>query len=91
VSEHWQRWALPLRAAVACAGALTLASATALLRVSSDRHYASDVIVGVGIGSLVGYVLPTLFQYATSEPSDAGFAVVPARAGAYLLTYGGSF
>jgi membrane-associated phospholipid phosphatase len=75
----------------ACAGALTLASATALLRVSSDRHYASDVIVGAGIGSLVGYVLPTLFQYATSEPSDPGFAVVPARAGAYLLTYGGSF
>jgi membrane-associated phospholipid phosphatase len=75
----------------ACAGALTLATATALLRVSSDRHYASDVIVGAGIGSLVGYVLPTLFQYATSEPSDRGFAVVPAHAGAYLLTYGGSF
>jgi membrane-associated phospholipid phosphatase len=74
----------------ACIGALTLASGTALLRVSSDRHYASDVIVGAGIGSLVGYVLPTLFQYATNEPSSRGFALVPARAGAYLLTYGGS-
>lgn len=75
----------------ACAGALTLASATALLRVSSDRHYASDVIVGAGIGSLVGYVLPTLFQYATGEPSDRGLAIVPGRGGAYLITYGGSF
>lgn len=75
----------------ACLGALALASATAVLRVSSDRHYASDVIVGAGIGTALGYVLPALFQYARSEPGDRQLAIVPGRAGAYLLTYGGSF
>jgi membrane-associated phospholipid phosphatase len=75
----------------ACIGALALASTTAVLRVASDRHYASDVIVGAGIGSAMGYVLPTLFQYATNESSDVRLGLVPVRAGAYLLMYGGRF
>jgi membrane-associated phospholipid phosphatase len=81
----------PLADRAACIGALTVASATAVLRVAAERHYASDVIVGAGVGSVVGYVLPTLFQYATSETSERRLAVVPAGRGAYLLTYGGSF
>jgi membrane-associated phospholipid phosphatase len=87
---------LPLYGSVAadraaCIGALTIASATGVLRVNSDRHYASDVIVGAGIGATVGYLLPTLFQYATNEHSDRQLAIVPGGAGAYFLTYGGSF
>lgn len=75
----------------ACIGALALASSAAVLRMSADRHYASDVIVGAGIGSTVGYALPMLFQYATRGPSDRQLAIVPGQAGAYWLTYGGSF
>jgi membrane-associated phospholipid phosphatase len=75
----------------ACIGAQAIATATAVLRVSADRHYASDVIIGAGIGTGVGYVLPTLFQYATSGRHDRQLAIVPGSAGAYLLTYGGSF
>lgn len=74
----------------ACVAALALASSTAVLRVSADRHYASDVIVGAGIGSAVGYLLPVLFQYATDELDDRQLAIVPGRAGAYLLAYSGS-
>lgn len=75
----------------ACVGSLAIASTTAVLRVASDRHHASDVIAGAGIGSLVGYLVPTLFQYATSETSERRLAIVPAGRSAYLLTYGGSF
>ena len=75
----------------ACAGALTVASATAVLRVSADRHYASDVIVGGAIGTTVGYVLPLVFQYTRREPGDAGLAILPGPDGGYALTYGRQF
>ena len=48
---------------LACGSALTLATATALLRVVSDRHYATDVIVGAVMGFLSGFLIPTLLHY----------------------------
>jgi membrane-associated phospholipid phosphatase len=33
-----------------CAGAISLSAATGTFRVLGDRHYASDVLVGFGIG-----------------------------------------
>jgi membrane-associated phospholipid phosphatase len=44
------------------AAGLTLATATAYLRVAADRHYASDVTVGAIVGSLTGFAVPTFFH-----------------------------
>jgi len=41
---------------------LSLAAATAYLRIAADRHYASDVTVGAVIGSLTGFAVPYLFH-----------------------------
>ncbi len=41
---------------------LSLAVATAYLRIAADRHYASDVTVGAAIGSLTGFAVPYLFH-----------------------------
>lgn len=48
---------------VTCGAGFALATATAALRVVSDMHYASDVIIGAGWGTLVGLGLPWLLHY----------------------------
>jgi membrane-associated phospholipid phosphatase len=60
----------------------TLVTATA--RIMSDRHNASDVIVGGGLGFAIGYGLPWLLHYRTGagpdEPAGAdrrGIVLVP--------------
>ncbi len=40
---------------------LGMATATAVLRVRADKHYASDVLVGAAVGSVVGYLWPRRF------------------------------
>jgi membrane-associated phospholipid phosphatase len=47
----------------ACAGALTLALATATLRVSGDQHWPTDVATGAAWGLGVGMALPLLTRY----------------------------
>lgn len=44
--------------ATACGVSLALAATTGILRVVSDRHYLSDVLVGAALGFLVGYLMP---------------------------------
>lgn len=39
-----------------------LATLTGYLRMAADKHYASDVIVGAAIGSLVGWAVPYLWH-----------------------------
>jgi membrane-associated phospholipid phosphatase len=51
----------------ACALATTGAVATGVSRLMSDRHYATDVIVGFGFGFGFGYAVPTLLHYARHE------------------------
>ncbi|MEE8165480.1 MAG: phosphatase PAP2 family protein [Myxococcota bacterium] len=41
--------------AAPCALGVAAALTTGLLRISADRHWGSDVLVGFGIGALVGY------------------------------------
>jgi len=41
--------------AVPCAFGIGVAIATGVLRVSADKHWASDVLAGWAVGSLVGY------------------------------------
>jgi len=45
---------------VVCPAALTAATATGLLRIVADRHFASDVLAGAILGSLVGATIAWL-------------------------------
>lgn len=51
----------------ACALATSGAVATGVSRLMSDRHYATDVVVGFGFGFGFGYAVPTLLHYARDE------------------------
>jgi membrane-associated phospholipid phosphatase len=48
---------------LACARDLTLATADGVLRVVGDRHYATDVLAGGGIGFAFGYAMPMLLHF----------------------------
>jgi PAP2 superfamily len=52
--------------AAVCALSAANALATATTRVVADRHYASDVIVGMGVGFGIGYAVPVLVHYSHS-------------------------
>ena len=53
--------------AAACVVATANALATASTRVVADRHYATDVMTGFGLGFAVGYAVPVVLHY--SSPS----------------------
>ena len=48
---------------MACAGALTLAGSTALLRIATDAHHLSDVLVGAVMGTATGLLVPWGLHY----------------------------
>jgi membrane-associated phospholipid phosphatase len=47
---------------LSCGTGYVVAAATASFRVLADEHYASDVIVGALVGTLVGYGVPLLHR-----------------------------
>jgi membrane-associated phospholipid phosphatase len=60
---------------------LTLAAMTGYLRIAADKHYATDVLTGAAMGSLVGWAWPTLVHPhiradVTVVPTSNGVAVV---------------
>lgn len=57
--------------AAICALSSLNALATATTRVVADRHYASDVIVGTGVGFGIGYAVPVLLHYSSAGRSVA--------------------
>lgn len=52
-----------------CVAAIGATTATGALRIASDNHWATDVLVGHVSGYLAGYLLPTLLYYR--EPRAA--------------------
>jgi membrane-associated phospholipid phosphatase len=56
-------WGSPAADASACALASGGALLTAGSRLLADRHYASDVLVGMGVGFAFGYAVPALLHY----------------------------
>lgn len=46
--------------AISCAAGYAVAGTTATLRVVADVHYASDVLLGATVGTLVGFGVPLL-------------------------------
>jgi membrane-associated phospholipid phosphatase len=47
------------------------------MRLMSDRHWASDVLTGLGVGGAIGVGLPYLLHYSRSGPSPLGAGVLP--------------
>lgn len=54
-------------------GSYALASGVAVLRVSSGKHFLSDVLVGAAIGSAVGFLVP--FLHTLNTKNDMSVAV----------------
>lgn len=69
-------WGHPAADAGACVLATTGAVATGVSRIASDRHYATDVVAGLGMGFSVGYAVPTLLHYAR-EDGDVTLSLAP--------------
>lgn len=57
--------------ALACAGALALATADGLLRITADEHYASDVFASGLVGLITGYAVPYLLHFRRAPAPDA--------------------
>jgi len=62
-------------------GSCVLASANALLtastRVVADRHYSTDVILGLGLGFGFGYAVPVLLHYSYGPSKDRTLVFAP--------------
>ena len=57
-------WGHPVADASACVLSTTGAVVTAVSRILADRHYTTDVIVGMGMGFGFGYAVPVLLHYS---------------------------
>jgi membrane-associated phospholipid phosphatase len=75
----------------ACVSALSVGAVTAALRVTADRHYASDVLVGASIGLTVGWLMPALLHYGVVETPAGSLQVLPSVAGSPGLALAGLF
>jgi hypothetical protein len=52
---------------MACVVSLAAAATSGTLRIASDAHYATDVLLGAGVGLFAGYGLPELLHYRGSK------------------------
>lgn len=85
--------------ATSCGISLALAATTGLLRVVSDRHYLSDVLIGAALGFLVGYLMPLAMvpdvhrDPAIAPPPQTQQTPIggPAGAAPIGISIGGSF
>jgi membrane-associated phospholipid phosphatase len=55
----------------ACVASLAVGTGAGVFRLLGDRHYASDVIVGAGVGFAIGYGLPSLLHYRGRSLNEA--------------------
>ena len=61
----------------ACATGVAAATTAGVLRVMSDNHYASDVLLGAGVGLFGGYVWPMLWHYGFGTTKDPLVSLLP--------------
>jgi membrane-associated phospholipid phosphatase len=63
--------------ALSCAGGYAVAATTATFRVVADVHYASDILLGAAVGTLVGYSVPLLHYRKVVGPSGRASVTQP--------------
>lgn len=80
---------------LACGTAITLAAFQGFLRITADRHYATDVIAFSLVGFSSGYLLPTLLHYRnkntnknTKSPPRVSVAPYASDTGGGLIASG---
>ncbi len=80
--------------ALSCAGGYAVAATTATFRVVADVHYASDVLLGAAVGTLVGYSVPLLHyrhmrgssgRASVTRPNQLQLHLIPSPGGIGLL------
>jgi membrane-associated phospholipid phosphatase len=64
----------------ACAASLGLATAMSFMRISVDRHWASDIGFGALIGAAIGFGVPYALHYGRAHSSRNGTATEVERA-----------
>jgi membrane-associated phospholipid phosphatase len=78
---------------ISCVTAYAGAAATGVFRIMGDMHFATDVLMGAGVGGLIGLAVP-LFHYRRAnlapqdKPKAVNWTVVPIGTG---LGVGGTF
>ncbi len=85
----------------ACAWAVSVASLTGVMRLPAGEHWASDILMGAGLGWIYGYYFPKLFHFhdrvekaKTASSSPSGIRLMPSIGGTAdggLLSIGGVF
>ena len=63
--------------AAACGTSLAAASAVGVLRIVSNDHHASDVLVGAAVGAATGYLMPNLLHFKFKKSSGRLGAWIP--------------
>jgi membrane-associated phospholipid phosphatase len=56
---------------IACGVTVGAAVANGFGRVLTEKHYASDLAVGLGVGAFAGWVLPRVLHYGHERPRPA--------------------
>lgn len=70
----------------ACAATIVAAAINGYGRVATESHYATDVVFGVGLGLLSGWVLPAALHYGFRSGADTGrVASTDARMGRVMV------
>lgn len=64
----------PVADAASCGVSIALAAVTGLLRITADRHYLSDVVVGALLGFVVGFVVPLALVPTRATASESAIA-----------------
>ena len=73
------------------AGLGTLALAGGTLRIMGDAHWASDVLVGLAIGTAAGVLMPLLLHpRAGASSTTSGLTIGPAPSADFGLSVGGA-
>ncbi|MCL2325531.1 MAG: phosphatase PAP2 family protein [Proteobacteria bacterium] len=70
---------------------IPLATLVAYLRVAAQKHYLSDVLVGAGIGSLIGFLIPYLHRENAKSQKSTPHLWGSANEKGFFLTYGSQF
>jgi membrane-associated phospholipid phosphatase len=84
-------WGNPIADGAACALGTTAALASGISRIAADRHYATDVLTGFGIGFGVRYAVPVLLHYSRSHANVALSLTPGAPCTGACLRLSGSF